>query len=143
MAAPLHVELRRHVERGGYHADRFDAYLAGQLICTSRQPWHDCARKLIELGDPPDYLLIVQHHGCAFDPTIKPRSIGELAKWTYEESDRDGIRKVRWRPPEERSGVAQRSGWASPAGADAAGGTTGRPTLLGPLPTLFLGAQQC
>ena len=130
MAAPLHVELRRHVERGGYHADRFDAYLAGQLICTSRQPWHDCARKLIELGDPPDSLLMVQHHGCVFDPTIKPRSIGELAKWTYEESDRDGIKRRRWRRfGMPRNGVAV----APKTGVDAPGGMTGRPALCGPL----------
>jgi hypothetical protein len=43
------------------------------------------------------------------------RSRSALAKWTYEESDRDGIRKVRWRSPEERSGAARRSGVPLPA----------------------------
>ena len=167
MAAPLHAELRRHVERGG-HTDRFDAYLGDRLICTSRSGWHEPARKLLDMGYPAATLLIVRHAGRAFDPTIKPRPIGELAKWCYEERDKGGIKRRRWKPfgmPRNGVGVASKTGWdappgirghrapgalagttttgtarrsqaASPAGADAAGGMTGRPTLL-------LGAQRC
>jgi hypothetical protein len=42
--------LRPHMERGGYHADRFDAYLGDELICVSRSGWHDPARALMARG---------------------------------------------------------------------------------------------
>jgi hypothetical protein len=82
----LAVVLRPHTERDGCRLDRFDAYLDGELICTSRSGWHQPARKLLELGHSPDTLLHVQYDGRAFDPTIRPQTIGELAKWTIEES---------------------------------------------------------
>jgi hypothetical protein len=83
----LAVVLRSHTERDGCRLDRFDAYLDGELICTSRSGWHQPARRLLELGHSPDTLLHVQYDGRAFDPTIRPQTIGELAKWTIEESD--------------------------------------------------------
>ena len=111
-------------ERAGlrFHTERFDGYVEGELIVTSRQPRHDGARRLLDLGHDPDTRMHVQHQGQPVDPTLVPRPLGELAQWTYEESDRDGIRKVRWRPPEERTGVARRTGWPSPAAADLSGG---------------------
>jgi hypothetical protein len=43
-----------HVERAGYHLDRFDARRAGDLIVTSRQPLLDGARTLLRSGYDPD-----------------------------------------------------------------------------------------
>jgi hypothetical protein len=113
--SPLILLLKPHMERGGYHTERFDAYLGDELICTSRSGWHDPARALLARGYPPQTLLHVQHAGRPFDPTIVPQSIGELAKWEFIESDRDGIRKRPWRSAEERFDAARRSTTASPA----------------------------
>ena len=119
------LTLRPHIERAGYHIDRFDCYFDGILIVTSRQPRHDAARELLARGCDPETELHVQHDGRAFDPTIRPVPIAELAAWTYVESDRDGIRKVRWVRPEERSNAARRSSMASPAAEDAPAGVPG------------------
>ena len=51
----LTLILRPHIEhRNGwrFHLDRFDAYLNGELILTSRQPWYDAARELLRRGYP-------------------------------------------------------------------------------------------
>lgn len=96
MPAPRHVELRPHVERAGYHLDRFDAYLGDRLICTGRSCWHEPARRLLDTGYPPEMLLYVQHAGRAFDPSIRPRPIGELAKWTIKERDGGGLCRERF-----------------------------------------------
>jgi hypothetical protein len=130
-ALPLHVELRPHVERAGYHTERFGAYLAGQLICISRQPRHDGARELLARGFDRGTPLRVEHAGRWPDPTIVPQSIGELAEWTFEESDAGGIKRRRWRPfGMPRGGVAV----ASRTGGDARTGTRGHrapPALAG------------
>jgi hypothetical protein len=94
----LVLTLRPHLERDGYHLDRFDTYLNGELVCTSRSGWHDPARKLIQLGYPPETLLHVQHEGRPLDPPIKPRPIGELAKWIIKERDRGGLHRERFQP---------------------------------------------
>jgi hypothetical protein len=118
MAAALRLILRPHLERGGYHRDRFDAYLDGELICTSRSGWHDPARRLLELGHSPETLLYVQHEGREFDPTIVLRSIRELAGWEIEETDRGGLTRRRWRPYNGRNvvGVGARTGDEGSAG---------------------------
>jgi hypothetical protein len=83
---------------------------------------HDGARELLARGFDPGALLHVQHAGRAFDPTVVPRPIGELAERTYEERDKDGLKRRRWRPFEmPRNGVAV----ASRTGRDASSGTKG------------------
>jgi hypothetical protein len=94
----LFLALRPHIERGGYHTERFDAYLGDELICTHRSGWHAPARELLRRGHPPDALLHVQHAGRPFDPTIVPKPIGEIAKWQILERDRDGPCRERWHP---------------------------------------------
>ena len=62
----LTLILRPHIEhRNGwrFHLDRFDAYLNGELILTSRQPWYDAARELLRRGYPGDTLLTMRHAG--------------------------------------------------------------------------------
>jgi hypothetical protein len=73
------LTLRPHVERDGFHTERFDAYLGDELICTSRSGWHDPARGLLALGYSPEAPLLVQHEGKPVDPTIPRR--GCSASW--------------------------------------------------------------
>jgi hypothetical protein len=91
------LTLKPHIERGGYHLDRFDAYLDGELIVTSRQPLYDGARKLLDRGFAPTELLSIHHAGKDYD-SFEPAPIGELAKWTIAESDRGGLQRQRWKP---------------------------------------------
>jgi hypothetical protein len=91
----LTLILRPHIERGGYHTDRFDAYLGDELICVSRQPLYDGARALLDLGYHPDTPLTIRH--ADKDPSFEPRSITELAQWTITERDRAGLSRERWR----------------------------------------------
>ena len=126
MPETLILTLKPHIEtRAGlrFHAERLDALLGDEVICTSRSGWHDPARALLARGHSPDTLLHVQHAGKPFDPTIVPQPIGELAEWTYEESDRTGIRKRRWRPVEERFEASPGVGMPSPEAADEVPGT--------------------
>jgi hypothetical protein len=50
------------------------------------------------MGHPPDTLLHVRHEGKPHDPTMILQPIGELAKWTIEESNRGGLKRRVWRP---------------------------------------------
>jgi hypothetical protein len=40
MTEQLRLTLRPHLERDGFHTERFDAYLGDELICTNRSGWH-------------------------------------------------------------------------------------------------------
>jgi hypothetical protein len=93
--SPITLLLRPHRECGGCHLDRFDAYLNGELIVTSRQPLCDGARKLLGRGLDTETPLAIQHEGKPPDPTAIPQAIGELAKWTFEETSGSGIKRRR------------------------------------------------
>ena len=74
--------VRPHIEeRNGcrFHLDRFDLYLDGELILTSRQPWHDGARELLRRGYPSAALLTMRHAGKDYD-CFMPLEIGYLAQ---------------------------------------------------------------
>jgi hypothetical protein len=86
-SAVVTLTLKRHIERGGFHADRFDCYLDDAAIVTTRQPRHDAARELLARGIAPQTLLRLQRAGRAFDGTIVPAPISELAAWTYVDSE--------------------------------------------------------
>ncbi|HEX6111073.1 MAG TPA: hypothetical protein VFZ10_02120 [Geminicoccaceae bacterium] len=88
-------------ERLGDHLDRFDAYLNGELILTSRQPWLDGARELLRRGYPGDTLLTMRHAGKDYDCFV-PLEIGYLAKWSISDSDRGGLKRIRWQPMPEQ-----------------------------------------
>ena len=63
----------------------FAAYLADQLLVgSSRQPFCDSARRLLELGYPADALLVMRHHGGLIDSLHS--TIGTAAKLTVEEN---------------------------------------------------------
>jgi hypothetical protein len=112
----LPLVLRPHIERGGYHADRFDAYLGDELISTHRSGWHTPARELLRRGWPPGTLMRVQHAGRPFDPTIVPKPIGEIAKWYVTDTDDRGTRRVRWvPPPDDLLGTMYPDLWMEPS----------------------------
>ena len=89
-------------ERSGrqFHLDRFDGYLDGELILTSRQPWHDGARELLRRGYPGDTLLTVRHAGGDCDNSV-PLEISYLAQWSISDSARGGLKRIRWQPMPE------------------------------------------
>lgn len=93
--AVLHLIVRPHLERGGFHIDRFDAYLEDELIVTSRQPLLDGARRLLGRGFDPEAPLTMRMHDRPYD-SFRPKPIREWAKWTIKELDRRGLRRQRW-----------------------------------------------
>ena len=100
---PLTLILHLHIEeRSGcrFHLERFDAYLDGKLILTSRQPWYDGARELLRRGYPGDTLLTIRHAGKDCDNSV-PLEIGYLAQWSISDSDRGGLKRIRWQPMPE------------------------------------------
>ena len=82
-----------HVEK----SDRFDAFLDGELVVTSRQPRLDGARELLRRGYSPDALMTTRAEGRDYDSFI-PAPIGEVAKWTVYEEDKKGLRRRLWQP---------------------------------------------
>lgn len=75
----------------------YDATLpCGLCVARSRQPFLDGARALLALGHNGGTTLTASNKGSAI---IAQRStIGEAAKWTIVETDRDGLRRRLWRP---------------------------------------------
>jgi hypothetical protein len=99
----LTLTLRPHVERRNgcrFHLDRFDACLNGELILTSRQPWYDGARELLRPGYPGDTLLTLRDAG-KDDDRFVPLEIRYLAMWSVSDSDRGGLKRIRWQPVPE------------------------------------------
>jgi hypothetical protein len=93
----LTLILSPHIEqRNGcrYHLDWFDAHLNGELILTSRQPWYDGARELLRRGYPGETLLTLRHAGK--DDHVVPLEIGYLAHWSISDSNRGGLKRIRW-----------------------------------------------
>ncbi|MCZ6604846.1 MAG: hypothetical protein O7A03_06840 [Alphaproteobacteria bacterium] len=90
--------IRPHPHHTGTKsADRFDAFLDGEFICTSREPLFAGARELLARGYDPSTLMTTRHEGKAFD-SFKPAPIGKLAKLMIEESDAGGLRMRKWKP---------------------------------------------
>ena len=99
----LILTLSPHIEqRNGcrFHLDRFDVCLNGELILTSRQPWYDRARELLRRGNPGDTLLTLRDAGSDYDRFV-PLQIGYLAQWSVSDSDRGGLKRIRWQPMPE------------------------------------------
>jgi len=101
-------------------AGRFTARLESSdevILHSSRQPLVDGARVLLARGFDPTTPLTMRQQGSPHD-SFKPAPIREWAKWTYKESDRDGLQKARWMAPELHQ-RGQKSGsepWVAPEG---------------------------
>lgn len=99
---------------------RFTARLerTGEIIVRgTRQPLVDGARELIARGFNAATLLTMRLEGKAED-AFQPAPIAQWAKWTYEEGDRDGLRRVRWRPRQLHA-EGQKWGVVPPEGLEA------------------------
>jgi hypothetical protein len=57
----------------------------------------DGARRLLEQGHDPETLLTIRRDGKDHD-SFAPHPLGELARWTYEETSAGGINRWRWMP---------------------------------------------
>jgi len=79
--------------------DKYDAYLDGAFIVTSRQPLFDGARALQKLGYADDSLLTMRHQDRNYD-SFKPMTIGELARGTIRE-DKRGLHLTKYQPMPE------------------------------------------
>jgi hypothetical protein len=129
--APLRLIVRPHLERGGFHLDRFDACLDGELITTSRQPLLDGARALLARGFDPDAMLTIR---LASSPADSFRPKPEWARWTITERERGGLQRTTWRPFADARGshaVASPPGKNGLAEGEAAG-TSRRRSRHGP-----------
>ena len=80
---------------GGHRqADIFAAYWGDILLATSRTPFFDSARKLLELGAEPNDLLIMRH--CSSSTTSLRARVSVAAKLAVHETNA-GPRYVQWR----------------------------------------------
>jgi len=80
---------------GGHRqADIFAAFWGDILLATSRTPFFDSARKLLELGAEPNDLLIMRH--CSSSTTSLRARVSVAAKLAVHETNA-GPRYVQWR----------------------------------------------
>ena len=88
--------------------------LLGDLSITrpTRQPLFDGARSMLALGYPATTVVRVRHKGTI----AMSGEVGELARWSVEERDRGGLRKVLWKP---RENAVSSDGGAPPAADEA------------------------
>lgn len=77
-------------------AGRYSATLCGEIVVSSRTPFFAAARALIAHGRDPETPVTARHQGSSFDALAS--TLGEAAKWSISETDRAGIRRVKWAP---------------------------------------------
>ena len=85
----------------------FDAVVNGELLVrSSRTPFCDAARVLIDRGVDSNSWLILRHAGSDID-SLRAK-VGVAAKLTVAEGERDAPRFRRWKPPHFREGSPPR-----------------------------------
>lgn len=74
-------------------ANKFEARFEGQtqILCTSRQPFLDAARALLDQGYDPDNILLMRHEGSDVD-SLRGK-LGVAATLTVDESNTPRFRK--------------------------------------------------
>ena len=99
----LHRAAKANPQQPGVRgAPKFDVFAEGEgLILRTSKPLHDGARRLLDLGYDPDELMTVRVEGRDYD-SFKPIKIGEAAKWTVSESERQGLRRQKYVNPAHR-----------------------------------------
>lgn len=117
MPAPIRITLELTA------TGRWRALWGQKLLVTSREPFYSAARVLMAEGLDPETVLEAQHKG---SPIVAMRAtLAAAARYTVEESSRDGCRLVPW--TEERHGqrlARQRSEYRASAADQPAGGTS-------------------
>jgi hypothetical protein len=74
------------------------------IVGNTKQPLVDGARELLAIGFKSSTPLTMRHDGSLHD-SFKPLPIGEWAKWTYKEGEKDALKRARWMPlPDDRVG---------------------------------------
>lgn len=107
-------------KRNSSRAVSFEASVDGKALLRSSVPIYDSARALLALDHSPETLMTARHAGKDFD-SIKPAKLGDLAKWTVTERDRDGLGRQRWVPHPGQDAIssplcAPRTRESAPAG---------------------------
>jgi len=87
------IEIVIAAAGGQRQADVFTAHWGDILLATSRTPFFDSARKLLEIGAEPSDLLIMRHRGSS-TPSLRAR-IAVAAKLAVTDT-RVGPRYVPW-----------------------------------------------
>jgi len=87
------IEIVIAAAGGQRQADVFTAHWGDILLATSRTPFFDSARKLLEIGAEPSDLLIMRHQGSS-TPSLRAR-IAVAAKLAVTDT-RVGPRYVPW-----------------------------------------------
>jgi hypothetical protein len=88
-----------HPRQEDSREDLYDARLEDQetILCTSRQPFLDAARKMLASGIArPADVLIMRHAGS--DTISFSKTVDIAARLTVQESDARPPRFVKWRP---------------------------------------------
>src|SRR5262249_13333539 len=67
----------------------YEARLADRLVCRSRTPFLDSARRLLKAGYPPDGLLVMRHAGSEVESLTA--KLGVAAQLTIKESARGRV----------------------------------------------------
>jgi hypothetical protein len=83
---------RKPDQEPGYYEAEFE----GRPLCTSTQPFLDGARKLLEMGYPPESEVVMQHRGAA-EWSLKS-TVGFAAKLTIRENANIGPDFRPWKP---------------------------------------------
>ncbi len=87
----LEVTLRPHGKLG-----MFDALLGDRVLCRSKRPFHDAARVLVAEGHCGSTPYATRHEGSTHQAMREP--LGVAAAFTVYESDRTGLKRVKWQP---------------------------------------------
>jgi hypothetical protein len=79
---------------------RLASVVKGEVVVKStRQPFYDGARALLDRGFDPDTVICARWHGSPI--TAMQTTVGEAAKWSVSDSDSRGLRRQRWMPYED------------------------------------------
>jgi hypothetical protein len=116
---------------------RYAARHGDRVLCRSRQPFFDAGRALLAGGSPPETALEARHTGS--DIVAMRSTVGEAAKWTIEERDRGGMRRIPWKPHPRAAQDADCSYARAP---EIERGDEGRGILPPEPPPAFSGAPQ-
>jgi hypothetical protein len=83
-------------EKAGRFAARLES--TGEVVVAStRQPLVDGARALLARGFDPATPLTMRVERKAYD-SFQPLAIGQWAKWTYKEGEKEALRRTAWMP---------------------------------------------
>lgn len=85
----IEIHVRERPKRDGV----FEAYVDGELVCASRQPFYDAARVMLKKGFAPDGTIC---HITGGGVLSMQTTIGNAARWAISDSDRGGIRRRKW-----------------------------------------------